>query len=121
MKDIKIELPVDDLPRSWYNIIPDLPQSLPPPKEPQDGSSRLEFLSEVMIRRCLEQENSDQRWVPIPEELRELYIQADRPRPLRRAKRLEKSLKTPARLYWKREDLSPTGSHKVNTALAQVF
>jgi tryptophan synthase beta chain len=121
MKDIKIELPVDDLPRSWYNIIPDLPQSLPPPKKPQDGSSRLEFLSEVMIRRCLEQENSDQRWVPIPEELRELYIQADRPRPLRRAKRLEKSLKTPARLYWKREDLSPTGSHKVNTALAQVF
>jgi tryptophan synthase beta chain len=48
MKDIKIELPVDDLPRSWYNIIPDLPQSLPPPKEPQDGSSRLEFLSEVV-------------------------------------------------------------------------
>jgi tryptophan synthase beta chain len=121
MGKIKIELPVNDLPKSWYNILPDLPQPLPPPKEPETGPSRLEFLSKVMIKKCLEQESSDQRWVAIPEELRELYIQAGRPRPLRRARRLEKFLKTPAHLYWKREDLSPTGSHKVNTALAQVF
>ena len=121
MTEVKIELPVDDLPKSWYNILPDLPQPLPPPKEPETGPSRLEFLSKVMVKKCLEQENSDQSWVPIPEEIRELYIQAGRPRPLRRARRLEKLLKTPAHLYWKREDLSPTGSHKVNTALAQLF
>jgi len=121
MDDVKIDLPVDDLPKSWYNILPDLPQPLPPPKEPEAGPSRFEFLSKVMIKKCLEQESSDQRWVPIPEELRELYTQAGRPRPLRRARRLEKFLKTPAHLYWKREDLSPTGSHKVNTALAQLF
>lgn len=121
MNKVKIELPVDDLPKNWYSILPDLPQPLPPPKEPETGPSRLEFLSKVMVKKCLEQEGTDQRWVPIPEELRELYIQAGRPRPLRRARRLEKLLKTPAHLYWKREDLSPTGSHKVNTALAQLF
>jgi len=121
MNEIKIDLPVDELPKDWYNILPDLPQPLPPPKEPETGPSRLEFLSKVMVEKCLQQESSDQRWVPIPEELRELYIQAGRPRPLRRARKLEKFLKTPAHLYWKREDLSPTGSHKVNTALAQLF
>jgi tryptophan synthase beta chain len=121
MNEVKIELPVDELPKSWYNILPDLPEPLPPPKEPETGPSRLEFLSKVMVKKCLEQESSDQRWVPIPEELRELYIQAGRPRPLRRARKLEKFLNTPAHLYWKREDLSPTGSHKVNTALAQLF
>ena len=121
MKEVKIQLPVNDLPKSWYNIIPDLPQPLPPPKEPETGPSRLEFLSKVIVKECLKQEASDQRWVSIPEEVRELYIQAGRPRPLRRAIRLEKLLKTPAHLYWKREDLSPTGSHKANTALAQLF
>ena len=121
MSMIKIQLPVDELPRQWYNILPDLPQPLPPPKEPETGPSRLEYLSRVTIKKCLEQETSDQRWIPIPEELRELYIQAGRPRPLRRAIRLERFLNTPAQLYWKREDLSPTGSHKVNTALAQVY
>jgi len=121
MKEVKIQLPVNDLPKNWYNILPDLPQPLPPPKEPETGPSRLEFLSKVIVKECLKQEASEQRWIPIPEELRELYIQAGRPRPLRRAKRLEKLLKTPAHLYWKREDLSPTGSHKVNTALAQLY
>jgi len=121
MNEVKIDLRVDELPKDWYNILPDLPQPLPPPKEPETGPSRLEFLSKVMVKKCLQQESSDQRWVPIPDELRELYIQAGRPRPLRRARRLENFLKTPAHLYWKREDLSPTGSHKVNTALAQLF
>ncbi|MCK4439606.1 TrpB-like pyridoxal-phosphate dependent enzyme, partial [Candidatus Bathyarchaeota archaeon] len=73
MNKVKIELPVDDLPKNWYSILPDLPQPLPPPKEPETGPSRLEFLSKVMVKKCLEQEGTDQRWVPIPEELRELY------------------------------------------------
>ena len=121
MEKPKIDLPVEDLPKSWYNILPDLPKPLPPPKEPESGPSRLQFLSKVLVKRCLEQENINQRWVSIPQELRELYVQAGRPRPLRRAARLESFLKTPAHLYWKREDLSPTGSHKVNTALAQLY
>ncbi len=80
------------------------------------------FLGKTMVHECLKQERSTDLWIPIPEEIRELYIQAGRPRPLYRAKRLEKYLKLKkVRLYYKREDLSPTGSHKVNTALAQAY
>jgi tryptophan synthase beta chain len=82
----------------------------------------MEFLGKTMVHECLGQEMSTERWIPIPEEIRELYIQAGRPRPLYRAKKLEKHLGLKkVRLYYKREDLSPTGSHKVNTALAQAY
>jgi len=82
----------------------------------------MEFLGKTMSNECLRQETSTKRWISIPEEIRELYIQAGRPRPLYRAKRLEKLLGLKkVRLYYKREDLSPTGSHKVNTALAQAY
>jgi len=118
----QIRLSLDDLPTKWYNILPDLPEPLPPPKEPEEGPSRMEFLSKTMIGECLKQETSDQRWISIPEAVRELYVQAGRPRPLCRAKRLEKYLKLKkTRIYYKREDLSPTGSHKTNTALAQAY
>ena len=122
METIQFSLPVDALPKRWYNIAPDLPEPLPPPKEPESGPSRMEFLGRTMVHECLSQEASTDRWIPIPEEIRELYIQAGRPRPLCRAKRLEKLLGLKkVRLYYKREDLSPTGSHKVNTALAQAY
>ena len=118
----QIALPVDELPTNWYNIAPDLLEPLPPPKEPETGPSRLEFLAKTMTHECLKQEMATERWIPIPEEIRELYIQAGRPRPLHRARRLEKHLGLKkVRLYYKREDLSPTGSHKVNTALAQAY
>jgi tryptophan synthase beta chain len=82
----------------------------------------MEFLGRTMIHECLNQEMSKEPWVPIPQEIRELYFQAGRPRPLYRARNLEKYLKLQkVRLYYKREDLSPTGSHKVNTALAQAY
>jgi tryptophan synthase beta chain len=122
MKINQIPLPVDKLPKKWYNIAPDLPDPLPPPKEPKSGPSRAMFLKKTMINECLRQEASKDRWIDIPEEIRELYIQAGRPRPLYRARRLESFLGLKnVRLYYKREDLSPTGSHKVNTALAQAF
>jgi tryptophan synthase beta chain len=122
MEKNQINLPIDELPKNWYNIIPDLPEPLPPPKEPEMGPSRMEFLGKTMVNECLRQEMSNERWIPIPEEIRELYIQAGRPRPLYRARRLEKYLGLKkVRLYYKREDLSPTGSHKVNTALAQAY
>lgn len=122
MQKDQIALPIDELPDKWYNILPDLPEPFPPPKEPDDGSSRMEFLAKTMIKECLRQEMSTERWVPIPEEIRELYIHMGRPRPLYRAKGLEKRLGLKkVRLYYKREDLSPTGSHKTNTAIAQAY
>ena len=114
-------LPVEELPTKWYNILPDLPEPLPPPVDEEPGSPRLKMLPEVLLAECLRQEFSTERWVPIPEEVWKLYAQAGRPRPLFRARRLEERLGTPARLYYKSEFYSPTGSHKVNTALAQAW
>jgi tryptophan synthase beta chain len=107
----------EELPKKWYNIQPDLPEPLPPPR----GDVQLQSLPDLMIGECLKQEFSPERWIDIPEELRQIYIQAGRPRPLYRALNLEKALGTPARMYYKSEFYSPTGSHKVNTALAQCF
>lgn len=122
METSQISLPPDELPTKWFNIIPYLPEPLPPPKEPESGPSRMDFLGRTMVHECLKQEMSNDAWIPIPEEIRELYIQAGRPRPLYRARRLERRLGLKkVRLYYKREDLSPTGSHKVNTALAQAY
>jgi tryptophan synthase beta chain len=122
MKPDQIALPIDEFPTKWYNIMPDLPEPLPPPKEPETGPSRMDYLGRTMIKECLGQEMSSQSWIPIPEEIRELYIHMGRPRPLYRAKRLEKSLGLKkVKLFYKREDLSPTGSHKTNTAIAQAY
>ncbi len=118
---IQVNLSVDDIPHQWYNILPDLPEPLPPPKDPEEGESRLATLPELMIGECLKQEGSTENWIDIPDGIRNLYAQAGRPRPLFRALNLEKRLDTPARLYYKSEFFSPTGSHKVNTALAQCW
>jgi len=112
---------LSEMPTQWYNIIPDLPEPLPPPIDLEAGQSRLANLPKMMIGECLKQEMSQERWVDIPPGIQELYAQAGRPRPLFRALNLEKRLGTPARLYYKSEFYSPTGSHKVNTALAQAY
>lgn len=112
----QINLSTDEMPTKWYNILPDLPEQLPPPKGEQ-----VKNLPNLLIGECLKQEMSDQRWINIPDELLQLYLQAGRPRPLFRAVHLERALKTPAKLYYKSEFYSPTGSHKVNTALAQAY
>ena len=117
----QVALTVDELPKQWYNILPDLPEPLPPPKDPESGYSRIKKLPELLIGECLKQEFSQETWIDIPEDLQEIYLQAGRPRPLFRAKSLEKALDTPARLYFKSEFYSPTGSHKVNTAIAQAY
>ena len=122
MKPDQISLPIEEFPTKWYNIVPDLPEPLPPPKEPETGPSRMEYLERTMIKESLAQEMSTQSWIPIPEDIRELYIHMGRPRPLYRASRLEKSLGLKkVKLFYKREDLSPTGSHKTNTAIAQAY
>ncbi|MHA2226015.1 MAG: TrpB-like pyridoxal phosphate-dependent enzyme [Candidatus Hodarchaeales archaeon] len=117
----EIVLKAEELPNKWYNIIPDLPEPLPPPKDPPEGYSRVKDLPNMLLTECLKQEMSNQRWISIPEGIRELFLSAGRPRPLFRATNLEKRLGTPAKLFYKSEFFSPTGSHKVNTALAQAF
>jgi len=111
----------DEMPRKWYNIQPDLPEPLPPPQDPEEGESRIERLPQILLGECLKQEFSQDRWIDIPDDLMKLYSQAGRPRPLFRAVSLEKRLGTPAHMYYKGEFFSPTGSHKVNTAIAQAF
>jgi len=121
MTQTKITLHPDDLPKKWYNILPDLPTPMPPPKDPTDGPSRLQNLPNIFSKEVLSQEGATDRFIPIPPAVQELYIQSGRPRPLYRAKRLEQLLNTPAKLYYKSEFYSPTGSHKVNTAIPQVY
>lgn len=115
----QISLLPEELPTKWYNILPDLAKNLeplPPPKGDQ-----VKNLPQLMIGPCLEQEFSDKTWIDIPEELLDIYYKAGRPRPLFRATNLEKKLGTPAKLFYKSEFFSPTGSHKVNTAIAQAY
>ncbi len=119
---VKVLLDPEELPRSYYNILPDLPVPLPPPIHP--GTKEPigpEALAPLFPMEIIRQEVSQNRLEPIPDELREAYLQLGRPSPLYRATRLEKALNTPARIYYKREDLSPTGSHKSNTAIAQAY
>src|SRR5256886_12837757 len=76
-----VQLPDDETPTKWYNIQADLPEPLPPPKDPETGPSRLKALPELLLAECLRQENSTQRWIDIPQEIQDLYVQAGRPRP----------------------------------------
>jgi len=117
----KVSLNPDEMPTEWYNILPDLPRPLDPPMNPQTkepiGPSDLE---PIFPKSLIQQEVSDQRWIKIPEEILEVY-KLWRPTPLYRARRLEKALDTPAKIYYKWEGVSPPGSHKPNTAVAQAY
>ncbi|BDH78668.1 MAG TPA: TrpB-like pyridoxal phosphate-dependent enzyme [Methanothermobacter sp.] len=116
----KIILDEKELPKKWYNINSDLPVPLPEPKNPEEKDN-ISKLPQMFSSGVLEQEMSMERWIKIPKEIREIYKRIGRPTPLFRAKGLEKMLDTPARIYYKREDYSPTGSHKLNTAIAQAY
>ncbi|MEW6178680.1 MAG: TrpB-like pyridoxal phosphate-dependent enzyme [Chloroflexota bacterium] len=110
-----------DLPRYWYNILADSPVSLPPVLHPVTKEPVTpDFLSALFPMELILQEISTERFIEIPEEVREAY-KLYRPTPLIRARRLEKALGTPAHIYYKYEGASPSGSHKSNTALAQAF
>lgn len=121
MENTKIILVEKDLPRQWYNIQADLPKPLPPvlhpgtkqPVGPQD-------LAPLFPMELIKQEVSTERWIDIPDEVLDIY-RLWRPSPLYRAKRLEKALDTPAKIYYKYEGVSPAGSHKPNTAVAQAY
>src|SRR5947209_6322574 len=116
-----VQLPEEERPTKWYNIQADLPEPLPPPRDPETGPSRIKALPELLLAECLRQETSTERWIEIPPEIQDLYRQAGRPRPLIRARRLERVLKTPAKMYYNAEFNSQTVNQKVNTALAQAW
>ncbi|MCS7103150.1 MAG: TrpB-like pyridoxal phosphate-dependent enzyme [Candidatus Korarchaeum sp.] len=118
---LRVDLQKEDLPKYWYNIVSDIPD-LPPPIHPatREPLGPKDFYP-LFPEECVNQEFSKEKYITIPEELREFYLRIGRPTPLYRARRLEEHLGTPAKIYYKREDVSPTGSHKLNTALAQAF
>ncbi len=118
----KVQLPLEEVPRRWYNILSDLPKPIPMPLDPRTKEPIVpETLAPIFPMEVIRQEVSSDRFIAIPDEVREAYLQMGRPSPLYRARRLEKALRTPARIFYKREDLSPTGSHKPNTAIAQAY
>jgi tryptophan synthase beta chain len=117
----KILLDEEHLPKRWYNILADLPTPLDPPLHPGTGKPVTpEDLSPIFPMELIRQEMSPQKMIDIPEEVRDI-LRIWRPAPLYRAHRLEARLKTPARIYYKYEGVSPAGSHKPNTAVAQAY
>ncbi|EAT59234.1 TrpB-like pyridoxal phosphate-dependent enzyme [Chlorobium ferrooxidans] len=116
----KILLTEDEMPRQWYNIQADLPSPLPPPLGPDGTPIGPDALAKVFPMNLIEQEVSTERWIDIPDEVQSI-LKLWRPSPLYRAKRLEAALGTPAKIYYKNEGVSPAGSHKPNTAVAQAW
>ncbi|HOS98732.1 MAG TPA: TrpB-like pyridoxal phosphate-dependent enzyme [Deltaproteobacteria bacterium] len=117
---MKVFLTEDEIPRQWYNLAADLPTPLQPPLGPDGNPVTPDALAPVFPMNIIEQEVSQQRWIDIPEEVLALLYQW-RPSPLHRAVYLEKALKTPAKIYYKNEGVSPAGSHKPNTAIPQAW
>ncbi len=121
MDTIKYLLPEDRIPRAWYNIQADLPKPAPPVLHPGTGQPvGPDDLAPLFPMALILQEVSNERAIEIPEEVLAIYRQW-RPTPLFRARRLEKALDTPARIYYKYEGVSPVGSHKPNTAVPQAY
>ncbi|SFF94440.1 tryptophan synthase, beta chain [Desulfotomaculum arcticum] len=119
--DVKILLSEKEMPEKWYNIMADMPNLPKPPLNPATKEPvGPEDLSAIFPMELIKQEVSQERWIEIPDEVREIY-KLWRPSPLYRARRLEKALDTPAKIYYKYEGASPPGSHKLNTALPQAY
>ncbi len=118
---IKILLGEDDIPTAWYNLAADLPEPPPPPLNPATGEPvGPDALAPLFPEALIEQEVSTRRWIDVPGDVLDVY-RLWRPTPLCRARNLERHLRTPARIYYKYEGVSPPGSHKPNTAVAQAF
>jgi tryptophan synthase beta chain len=120
MSNLKILLDESDIPTHWYNVVADMPNPPAPYLGPNGQPVTPEMMSAIFPPGVLEQEMSAERWIPIPEKVREIY-RLWRPSPLYRALPLEQMLDTPAKIYFKYEGVSPAGSHKSNSAVAQVY
>ena len=122
MQEYFVPLSLDEIPTSWYNIQADLPEILPPPLDPSTGKPiNPALLERIFAKELVKQEGSTERYIKIPDEVLDAYLRLPRPTPLYRARRLEKYLHTPAQIFFKCENFSPTGSHKTNTAIAQAY
>lgn len=116
----RVYIPEDELPDCWYNIQADLPERMPPPLNPGTKQPlNPDDLAAIFPKSLIAQEMCADRYIEIPEPVKEIY-RSFRPSPLCRAYRLEKALDTPARIYYKYEGVTPSGSHKLNTAIPQV-
>lgn len=105
-----------EIPHKWFNVVPYLPEPLPPLRDPDDDKgSRIEAMKAIRLQTLKDQDESKEDLIKIPDSVREHYQLIGRPTPLFRAKNLERYLKTPAQIYFKREDLLPTGSFKLNS------
>jgi tryptophan synthase beta chain len=121
MDDRRILLSTGEMPEAWYNLAADLPAALPPHRHPATGQPvTAADMSAIFPSALIEQEVSTQRWIDIPDAVRD-QLALWRPTPLVRARNLERHLGTPARIYYKNESVSPAGSHKPNTAVPQVY
>ncbi|MDH4163820.1 MAG: TrpB-like pyridoxal phosphate-dependent enzyme [Nitrospirota bacterium] len=110
-----------DIPRRWYNVRADLPEKVPPSMDPEGEDSRIQKIRAITPKSLQDQDATEERWIDIPDEVLEKYIITGRPTPLYRAVDLEKYLETPARIYFKREDMMCSGSFKPNTSIAQAY
>ena len=120
MTATRIMLDENEIPTHWYNVVADMPNPPLPPLGPDGKPVGPEQMGVIFPDTVLEQEMSAERWIAIPEEVRDAY-RIWRPTPLIRAVRLEKALGTPAKIYYKYEGVSPTGSHKPNSAIPQAY
>ncbi|MDD5298828.1 MAG: TrpB-like pyridoxal phosphate-dependent enzyme, partial [Rhodocyclaceae bacterium] len=120
MDSLRINLEADDIPTHWYNVVADMPNPPAPPLGPDGNPVTPERMLAIFPGNILEQEMSGERWIPIPQPVREIY-RLWRPSPLVRALRLEQALGTPAKIYYKYEGVSPTGSHKPNSSVPQAW
>ncbi|HST65094.1 MAG TPA: TrpB-like pyridoxal phosphate-dependent enzyme, partial [Mycobacteriales bacterium] len=117
----RVDLPIEKIPTRWYNVLPDLPRL---PEEYIDNSTgekvTKDYMERLFTKAMAAQESSMERWITIPEPVRDAY-KLWRPTPLVRAVALERELDTPAQIWFKYEATSPSGSHKLNSALAQAY
>ena len=120
MQQTRVTLEQNEIPTHWYNVVADMPNPPLPPLAPDGNPVSPEQMLAIFPGNLLEQEMSAERWIPIPEEVREVYS-LWRPTPLMRAVRLEKVLGTPCKIFFKYEGVSPSGSHKTNTSVPQAY
>ena len=122
MSTKKFLLSENDIPRAWYNVVADMKNKPMPPLHPGTKKPlKPEDLYPIFAKELVHQElNTTDAWIEIPDEVRDLY-KIWRPTPLVRAYGLEKALDTPAHIYFKNESVSPVGSHKLNSAIAQAY
>ena len=118
---LRFDLAQKDIPSQWYNLLADLPEPMPPPLHPGTRQPvSLDDMTAIFPENIVRQEMCPDRFVDVPDEVRDIYA-LWRPTPLLRAVRLEKALQTPAHIYYKYEGVSPAGSHKPNSAIAQAY